>query len=137
MKVTVALVYLCLNITILQNLVIYAIVTSHTNQNVIIQQPLITTMCVNRFHQSRTGILSKNTAYLLCNRSISLTDFDSELMGLILYKRWSTSSGHYLSMVKVSDIWFESDDVKITKIEFNHFCNSNTVYMLFYKRSST
>ncbi len=37
---------------------------SHTNQNVIIQQPLITTICVNRFHQSKTGRLSKNTAYV-------------------------------------------------------------------------
>ncbi len=57
-------------------------------------------------------------------------------MGLILHKGLSTNSGHYISMVKVGDIWFECDDVKITKIEFNHFCNSNTVYMLFYKRST-
>ncbi len=49
---------------------------SHTNQNVIIQQPLITSICVNRFHQSRTGRLSKNTAHILCNRSISLTSID-------------------------------------------------------------
>ncbi len=109
---------------------------SHTNQNVIIQQPLITTICVNRFHQSRTGRLSKNTTYVLCNRSISLTDFDGQLMGLMCHKGSSTNSGHYISMVKVGDIWFECDDVKITKIEFNHFCNSNTVYMLFYKRST-
>ncbi len=109
---------------------------SHTNQDVIIQQPLITTICVNRFHQSRTGRLSKNTAHVLCNGYISLTDFDSQLMGLILHKGSSTNSGHYLSMVKVGDIWFECDDVKITEIEFNHFCSSNTVYMLFYKRST-
>ncbi len=102
----------------------------------IIQQPLITTICVTRFHQSRTGRLTKNTAYILCNRSINLTDFDGQLMGLILHKGSSTNSGHYLSMVKVGDVWFKCDDVKITKIEFNHFCNSNTVYMLFYKRST-
>ncbi len=48
----------------------------------------------------------------------------------------STNAGHYLSTVKVGDIWFECDDVKITKIEFNHFYNSNTVCMLFYKRST-
>ncbi len=53
---------------------------SHTNKNVIIQQPLITTIGVNRFHQSRTGRLSKNTAHILCNRSISFTDFDSQFM---------------------------------------------------------
>ncbi len=64
---------------------------SYTNQNVIIQQPLITTICVNRFHQSRTGRLSKNTAYILCNRSVSLTDFDGQLIGLILHKGSSTN----------------------------------------------
>ncbi len=109
---------------------------SHTNHNVIIQQPLITTICVNRFHQSRTSRLSKNTAHVLCNRSISLTYFDGQLMGLILHKGSFTNSGHYISMVKVGDIWLECDGVKITKIEFKHFCNSNTVYMLFYKRST-
>ncbi len=57
-------------------------------------------------------------------------------MCLILHKGLSTNSGHCLSMVKVGDIWFESDDVKIAKIEFNNFCNFNTVYMLFYKRST-
>ncbi len=127
---TLALAYLCLNIIILLNFVIYA------NQNVIIQQPLITTICVNRFHQSRAGRLTKNTAYVLCNRSISLTDFDGQLIGLILHKGSSTNSGHFLSMVRVGDIWFECDDVKITKIEFNHFCVSNAVYILFYKRST-
>ncbi len=108
----------------------------HTNQNVIIQQPLITTICVNIFHQSSTGRLSKNTGYVLSNRYISLADLDGQLMGLIFHKGQSTNSGHYLFMVKVGDIWFECDDVKIPKIEFNHFCNSNTVCMLFYKRNT-
>ncbi len=49
---------------------------SHTHQNVIIQQLLITTICVNRFHQSR---------------SISLTNFDGQLMGLNLHKGLSTN----------------------------------------------
>ncbi len=82
----------------------------------IIQQPLIITICVNRFRQSRTRRLTKNTTYILCNRSVSLTDFDGQLMDLILHKGLSTNSGHYISMVKVCDIWFECDDVKITNI---------------------
>ncbi len=105
---------------------------SHTNQNVIIQQTLITNICVNRFHQSRTGRLTKNTVYILCNSSISLTNFEGQLVGLILHKGSSTNSGHYISMVNVGDIWFECDDVKINKIEFNNFCNSDTVYILFH-----
>ncbi len=64
---------------------------SHTLHNVTIQQPLITTICVNRFHQSRTGRLTKNTAYILCNSSISLTDFEGQLISLILYKDFSTN----------------------------------------------
>ncbi len=53
-------------------------------------------------------------------------------MGLILQKGPSIISGHYISIVKVGDIWFECDDVKITKTEFNCFCNSNTVYICYY-----
>ncbi len=64
---------------------------SPTNQNVTIQQPLMTTIYVNRFHQSRTGRLTKNTAYNLCNRSISLIDFDGQFMGIILHKGASTN----------------------------------------------
>ncbi len=109
---------------------------SHTNHNVVIQQSLITTICVNIFHQWRTGRLSKNTEYILCNSSISFKDFNGQLIGLILHKGLSTNSGHNISMVKVGEIWFEFYDVKITKIEFNKFCNSYTVYKLFYKRST-
>ncbi len=36
---------------------------SPRNQNVIIQKSLITTICVNIFHQSMTDRLTKNTAY--------------------------------------------------------------------------
>ncbi len=136
-KVTLALAYLCLNIIILLNVNIYAIVSHHTQtKNVIIQQPLITTICVNRFHQSRTGRLSKNTAYVLCNRCTILTAIDGQLIVLILHIGSSINSGHYISIGKVGDIWFDCDDVKITKIELNNFCNSNTVYMLFYKRNT-
>ncbi len=61
---------------------------SHTNQNVISQQPLITTICINIFHQSKTGRLTKNT---LWNSSISLTNFEGQLVGLILHKDSSTN----------------------------------------------
>ncbi len=74
---------------------------------------------------------------LLCVRLIctvkylcfGLSDFDSKLMGLILHKGSSTNSVHYISMVNVGDLWFEWDNVKITKIEFNYFCNCNIVYI--------
>ncbi len=93
-------------------------------------------ICVNRFHQSRTGRLAKNTVYILWNRSITLTGFDNQLMGLIVLKGSSTNSDHCIFMFKVGEIWFESVDVKTIKIEFNNFCNFNTIYILFYKRST-
>ncbi len=49
---------------------------SHTNQNLNIQQPLITTICVNGYHQSRTGRQYINTSYILCNRYICLSNID-------------------------------------------------------------
>ncbi len=82
--------------------------------------------------------LVNNTAYILCNNLIILKDFEGQLMGLILNKGPSTNPYHYWSenMVNIGHIWFECDDVKITKIEFKLFCNSNnTVYILFYKTS--
>ncbi len=52
-------------------------------------------------------------------------------MSLILHKGSSTNSGHYIFMIKISCILYQCDDVKITRIECNNICNSNTVYMLF------
>ncbi len=100
----------------------------------IIQQPLITIICINRFHQLRTGSQTKSTAYILCNSSTNRTDIEDQLMDFVLHKASSTNSGYCIYMVKVGDIWFECDDVKITQIEINKFCNSDTVNMLFYKR---
>ncbi len=40
-------------------------------------------------------------------------------MDLILNKGSFTNMDHYMFMVKVGDIWYECDNVKITRIEFN------------------
>ncbi len=64
-----------------------------------------------------------------------MTDFDSQLVGLILHKGSSSNSGHYISVIKVGDIWFECDDGKSNKIEL-YFWNSDAAFMLFYKRST-
>ncbi len=57
-------------------------------------------------------------------------------MGLILHKGSSTNLDYYISMVKVGDIWYKYDNVKIAGIEFNNLCNLNIVYMLFDKTST-
>ncbi len=60
----------------------------------IIQQPLITTICVNRFHQSKTGRLTMKTAYVMRNRSISLTDCNvkkslAAKLSCLFLRKWS------------------------------------------------
>ncbi len=47
------------------------------------------------------------------------------LIGLILDKGLSTNSGHYISLVKAGGIIC---DAKITRTEFNNFCNSCSCY---------
>ncbi len=49
--------------------------------------------------------------------SICLIQFKGQFVGLILHKGFFTNSDHYISMVKVGDIWFECGDAKITEIE--------------------
>ncbi len=68
--------------------------------------------------------------------SMSLRYFAVQLMGHILHNESSTNLSNCISMVRVGEICFECDDVKIIKIELNNFCNPNTVYILFYKRST-
>ncbi len=45
--------------------------------------------------------------------------------------------GIYLPCTKYITVlyWVKCDNVKVTKIESNNFCNLNTVYMLFYKKA--
>ncbi len=75
-----------------------------------------------------TGRLTKNTA---CVTGLSAfnTDFEGQLMGLILHKWSSINFGHYMSMVKVGGIWYQYGGVKITRIEFN-ICGNLNVWMI-------
>ncbi len=47
------------------------------------------------------------------------------------------SSGCYTSMIIVKSGTFVMNDTNVTVIDFNKFCISNTVYILFYKRQIT
>ena len=60
--------------------------STHSVVSTISQQPTVTTIRVNRFMQSRTGRLSKNTTQVLCNKSVGLPDFQGNLIALILHK---------------------------------------------------
>ncbi len=91
-----ALAYLCLNIIIETICFIYGI--TQKKQNVIIQQHLITTICVNIFHQSGTGWLTKNTVCTPCNRSIYLTYFDGQLIYAVLWLVFTCSPYPWSSM---------------------------------------
>ncbi len=68
--------------------------------------------------------------YILCNRCVSLTDFEGLLMGLILHKGHRLIRAIAYQWLKLVAFWYQCDNIKITWIKFN----SNTVYILFYKR---
>ncbi len=109
--------------------------SNKSNQNVVIQQTFMTTICVNR--------LNKNTTYVPCNRSIRLTDIDGQLIRHILHKGSSINSDLYhcvnkdiiittYPLLKLVIYPSECHDVKVTNIEFNNFCNK--ICILFYNK---
>ncbi len=97
-------------------------------------QLIITIIRVNFFLRSRTGQHNKDTTQVICNMSISLPDFKVDLTGMKFHKEPSTSSSHYTSIFSVNKSWYLCNDTNVTVVDFNKFCISSTVYILFYKR---
>ena len=52
---------------------------------------------------------------------------------MVLHKGSSTSCGHYTSLVNISNQWYHCDDLKVTKVDFDKYCISSEVYLLFYQ----
>ncbi len=103
-----------------------------TNWNVNISQPLIKKhLWKYIFYESSSGRLMKNTS-ILCNRSFSLLDFEGHLMSLFLHKGLFTSTSHYISMVRVCNLFYQCHDGNINKIKFNNFFICNAVYILLF-----
>ena len=106
--------------------------TKHKVVKTIWQQPFFTIIRINRFRQLNTGRIHKNTANILCNDNIVTPGFKGKLIAMINHKGTYINSGHYVSLVKSSNQWFECNDSIITSTNFTDICSSKDTYIAFY-----
>ena len=105
----------------------------HTVQQTISQQPTITTIRINRFHQSGYGRISKQLGQITISEYITLDDFRAKLIAMVLHMGTAISNGHYTSLVNWDEDWYLCNDNSVSKVEFDHFSMSKEVYLLFYQ----
>ena len=78
-----------------------------------------------------TGRIHKNSNKLILKETFSVPNFKASLIGSVLHIGPSTTSGHYISYVKVTDNWYCCNDTSVTLAEFSDFSNSKECYLLF------
>ena len=105
--------------------------TGHSVTRSIWQQPKITILRVDRFRQLTSGRIHKNSEKLLLKETLSIPGFKASLIGTISHIGPSTTSGHYISCVKVANEWYRCDDNTVTVAEFSAFHDSGECYLLF------
>ena len=105
--------------------------TGHSVTRSIWQQPKITILRVDRFRQLTSGRIHKNSEKLLLKETLSIPGFKASLIGTISHIGPSTTSGHYISYVKVANEWYRCDDNTVTVAEFSAFHDSGECYLLF------
>ena len=106
--------------------------TSHSVTKAIWQQPKITILRIQRFKQMTTGRIHKNTEKLCLKETFSISGFKASLIGSVSHIGPSTTSGHYISHVKVVDDWYCCSDENIKVTKFSTFSDSKECYLLFY-----
>ena len=79
-----------------------------------------------------TGRIHKNTEKLCLKETFSISGFKASLIGSVSHIGPSTTSGHYISHVKVVDDWYSCSDENITVTRFSTFSDSKECYLLFY-----
>ena len=52
----------------------------------------------------------------------------------VFHKGTSTENGHYTSVVKSDNIWYDCNDHMVRSIKYTEFCASKEVYMAFYRK---
>lgn len=111
--------------------------TLHSVYTGICQQPYITIVCVNRFQQSSSSGFTKNGSMVYCDPYISMPPVAGTLVGLVLHKGTTLTSGHYTAMVKANNKWYHCNDNHVTVIaDIHNHLHSNEVYLLFYVKDS-
>ena len=82
-------------------------ITIHTTCDNICQQPKVTIVSINRFHQLSSHSFMKNRTVVYC--------------------------GHYTSIVRVDNIWYSCNDNVVSVInDIDDILHSKDVYLLFY-----
>ena len=105
--------------------------TSHSVIKNIWQQPKISIIRVQRFRQMSTGRIHKDSDKLTLKETFSIPNFKASLIGSVSHVGSSTTSGHYISYVKVEDGWYSCSDNSITKTNFCNISDSRDCYLLF------
>ena len=85
---------------------------------------------------------TKNNAFIQFDETIDIKDiYDGidDLNKIYIYKLWATvehfgdvEKGHYVTNIKVDNLWFKFNDDEINNININ-LCSSSVI-MLLYKR---
>ena len=78
-----------------------------------------------------SGRIHKNSERLLLREALSIPGFKASLIGSVSHVGSSTTSGHYISHVKVANAWYRCDDKNVTVAEFSAFHDSRECYLLF------
>ena len=105
--------------------------TDHAVSKSVWQQPKITIIRVNRFRQLTSGRTHKNSEKLILQETFAFQNFKARIIGIVSHIGSSTSSGHYISHVKVIDDWYCCNDSLVTAAEFSDFSDSKECYLLF------
>ena len=83
-----------------------------------------------------SGRIHKDSERLLLKETLSIPGFKASLIGSVSHVGPSTTSGHYISYVKVANEWYSCDDRSITVSGFSEFGDSRECYLLFYLLTS-
>ena len=107
--------------------------TLHTSQSAIWNQPAITVIYINRFNQVDNGNTTKNDSVVHCDPLLSAPGFVGRLVGVVLHKGTTVSSGHYTSLVFSGHCWYSCNDSHVAAIkDISTIFHSKEAYLLFY-----
>ena len=92
-------------------------------------------ICINRFHQLQNGSYIKDDTLVFCDPIIALPGVasTSKLVGTVMHKGRTLTSGHYTAMVKANNMWYSCNDIDVHMMQnVERHLHSREVYLLFY-----
>ncbi len=70
---------------------------------------------------------AKNSSIVHSNDKLLVPNFKAQLMAAIFHQGATKDSGHYISVIRSTDKWYECNDHNIKSVEFKDFCSSKEV----------